>query len=63
MIILLIKLIILVIKFLTSGVQTDLVEVSSARLVADVLVHDGRAQLVQTDGVVERFAEKREKIY
>jgi hypothetical protein len=48
--------------FLTSGVETDLVEVPAARLVTDVLVDDGRTQLVQTDRVVERFTEKKQKI-
>ena len=47
---------------LTCAVETNLVEVPPAGLVADVLVHQIRTQLIQANGVGERFTvEEREE--
>ena len=43
-------------KHVTCGIEANLVEVPAAGFVAHVLVHQIRAQLIEADGVGERFA-------
>ena len=49
-------------KELTSGVETNFVENSSARLVTDVLVNNIWTELVQADGVRKRLAETQRSL-